>query len=68
MTIREAITSATARLEEAGVPDPHIDAEWMLEHVTGLDRLALRIHHAKELTQEQEQKGLKSRKATEPRL
>ena len=56
MTIREAITSAAARLEAAGVPDPHIDAEWMLEHVTGLDRLSLRIHHAKELTQEQEQR------------
>lgn len=56
MTICQAIQSAAEMLEAAGVPDPQIDAEWMMEHVCGLDRMQMRIHQAKELTTEQEQR------------
>ena len=56
MIILEALPTAVRLLEEAGVPDPRIDAEWMLEHVTGLDRFGLRIHANLELTAEQEQR------------
>ncbi len=56
MTIREAIVRAAEMLEAASVPDPRIDAELMLSHVTGLDRMALRLGMANELTKEQEQR------------
>ena len=56
MTIREAITQAASLLENAQIPDPRIDAEIILSHVTGLDRLNMLISGAKELTAEQEQR------------
>ena len=56
MTIREALVSAERMLAEAGVPDPHIDAQWMLESVTGLSRMQQKLQSAKELTPEQEQR------------
>jgi len=56
MTIREALASAEAMLKEAGVPDPYIDAEWMLESVSGLDRMQMKWNQETELTPEQEQR------------
>ncbi|MBP3646482.1 MAG: peptide chain release factor N(5)-glutamine methyltransferase [Clostridia bacterium] len=56
MTIREALLSAERRMTDAGVPDPHIDAEWMMEAVTGLGRMQQKLQSAKELTPEQEQR------------
>ena len=56
MTIREALLSAERRRTDAGVPDPHIDAEWMMEAVTGLGRMQQKLQSAKELTPEQEQR------------
>ena len=56
MTIREALLSAERRLTDAGVPDPQVDAEWMMEAVTGLGRMQQKLQSAKELTPEQEQR------------
>ena len=41
MTVKEALTEATAVLEEAGVPTPAVDAEWLLAHVLGVRRSEL---------------------------
>ena len=56
MTIREALLSAEKQLSDAGVPDPRIDAQWMMEAVTGLGRVQLKLQSANELTLEQEQR------------
>jgi len=56
MTIRQAIHQAAQQLEAARVPDPRIDAELILCHVTGLTRMNLLMSGAKELTKEQEQR------------
>lgn len=42
MTIREALRRAQAQLEEAGVPDADYDAQEMLAHLLGEDRLRMR--------------------------
>lgn len=42
-TAREILASATARLSRAGVPSPAVDAELLLAHVTGRERLMLRL-------------------------
>ena len=56
MTIRQAISHAASSLEAAGIPDPQVDAELILSHVTGLDRMNMRLMGANELTNEQEQR------------
>ncbi len=56
MTIKQAIQQATVAFEAAGVPDPCIDAELILCHLTGLDRMTLRMQGMTELTLEQEQR------------
>ena len=56
MTIREAIAHAAQALEASGVPDPRIDAEILLSHITGRDRMSLLLMGATELIQEQEQR------------
>ena len=56
MTIREAIAHAAQRLEAAGVPDSRTDAEILLSHITGRDRMSMLLSGATELTQEQEQR------------
>ena len=56
MTIRQAISKAVCAMEAAGVPDSRIDAELLLSHVTGLDRLRMLLAGANELTPEQEQR------------
>lgn len=39
MTIRETLRAAQLQLKQAGVPDPAVDAGWMLAHVMGVKRL-----------------------------
>ena len=56
MTIKQAILEAEKAFEAAGVPDPRIDAEIILSHITGLDRMSMLLGGAKELTSEQEQR------------
>ena len=56
MTIREALLSAEKQLSDAGVPDPRIDAQWMMEFVTGRGRIQLKLQSANELNPEQEQR------------
>ena len=52
MTIRQAILEAVQAFDAAGVPDSRIDAELILCHVTGLDRMNLLMSGANELTKE----------------
>ena len=69
MTIKQAILEAARVLEDAGVPDPRIDAEIILSHITGLDRMSMLINGRTPLTNEQEQRFsslLLSRAARKP--
>ena len=56
MTIKQAILEAEKAFEAAGVPDPRIDAELILAHITGLDRMSMLLSGSKTLTSEQEQR------------
>jgi len=56
MTIRQALSQAVQTLEAAGVPDPRIDAELMLCHTMGMQRMQLLLSSNQELTHEQEQR------------
>ena len=49
MTIRQCLAWATRTLSEAGVPDADYDAQEMLAHVLGEDRLCMRIDSGREL-------------------
>ncbi len=51
MTVAEALREAVARLAAAGVPDPEVDAEWILAQVLGGSRAALA--RAREVTREE---------------
>ena len=44
------------RLKKAGVPDPRIDAELILCHLTGMSRMSMLMQGTKTLTSEQEQR------------
>ena len=50
MTAREAVRGAAARLSGAGVPDPRLDAEYLLAELLGLTRLRLIADGDRELT------------------
>lgn len=54
--VRHTLLEAARALERAGVPDPRLDAEWLLAHVLGMDRLAMRMSGAAQLTPQQEQR------------
>ena len=56
MTIKQAILQAVEAFEKAGVPDPRIDAELILCHLTGMNRMSMLMQGATELTSEQEQR------------
>ena len=56
MTIKQAIGQAQRAFEAADIPDPRVDAELMLAHLTGLDRMSMLIQGATALTPEQEQR------------
>ena len=53
MTIREALSQGTARLQSAGVPDARLDAELLLAHVLREDRLRMRLDGARNLSDAQ---------------
>lgn len=42
-TLGTALAALTARLEDAGVPTPRVDAELLLAHVLGTNRTALKL-------------------------
>lgn len=54
--VRQVLIETTCALERAGVPDPRLDAEWLLSHVLGMDRLTMRMSGAAQLTPQQEQR------------
>lgn len=53
MNVGEALSWASQKLQEAKVPEPQVDAEWLLSHVLGTSRTALRLNRDKELSEEQ---------------
>lgn len=55
-TIRKLLTEAARQLEAAGIPDPALDAEYMLAQVLKLDRLQMLLKKADEISPEQEQR------------
>ena len=52
-TCRDALRAASGMLAQAGVPDPAVDAAFLLYHVTGTPHLLLRAEGWRELTQSQ---------------
>jgi release factor glutamine methyltransferase len=50
MTVRSALATATARLEEAGVESPRVDAEILVAHALGTTRSGLHADSRRELT------------------
>ena len=54
MTVGEALDRACLRLDEAGVGDPLVDAEWLAAHALGLTRSELALQERRELTQAEE--------------
>lgn len=53
ITCKEALGQAVNLLVAAGVPDADIDAWYLFEHVTGMNRSAYFLHKEEELGQEQ---------------
>ena len=51
MTIGEALKSAENRLKQVGVPEPALNAEQLLEGVTGTSRLLLRLNREDSLSE-----------------
>ena len=51
MTVRDALKQAEARLRE--IPDPRLDAEYLLAHVLGADRLQILLEKQRSLSAEQ---------------
>ena len=56
MTIQQALENAAQAFEAAGVPDPRVDAELLLSHVMGSDRLVMLMNRSTVLTAQQEQR------------
>lgn len=52
-TCRDALRAASGMLAQAGVPDPAVDAAFLLSHVTGTPHLLLCAEGWRELTQSQ---------------
>lgn len=50
MTIRQALAQATRSLAQAGVPDAAYDAQAMLAHILGEDRLSMRVDSGREVS------------------
>ena len=55
MKIRESLVQAAACLSQRSVPDPHIEAEALIRHVTGIDRTGLFSAWNAHLTPRQEE-------------
>ena len=43
MSVRDLLVAATKELEQAGVPSPRVDAEWLLAHALGISRTELYV-------------------------
>jgi release factor glutamine methyltransferase len=41
VSVRDLLVAATEELEQAGVPSPRVDAEWLLAHALGISRTDL---------------------------
>ena len=41
MNLKNAYRNGTERLRASGVPEPELDAWYLLEYVTGIDRLLI---------------------------
>jgi len=54
VTVGEALGRACLRLDDAGVEDPLVDAEWLAAHALGLTRSELALEGHRELTQAEE--------------
>jgi len=54
VTVGEALGRACLRLDDAGVEDPLVDAEWLAAHALGLTRSELALEERRELTQAEE--------------
>ncbi len=50
LSYRQALRRTQEALSAAGVPDPALDAEWLMVYVTGMDRLRLRLEGARTLS------------------
>ena len=57
MTLAEALAAAAERLAARGVPDPHVDAEWLFAKALGCTRAELALARARELTPEEEEEA-----------
>ena len=57
MTLAEALRAAAERLAARGVPDPQVDAEWLLAMALGCSRAELALARARELTSEEEEEA-----------
>ena len=66
MTLRHLLDAIVARLDAAGVEGPRRSAEWIVEHATGAQRVALYARPDTEVTPEQQQHAerLAARRAT----
>ncbi len=66
MSYRDLLASAAAELEQAGVPSPRVDAEWLLAHALGISRTELYTDGAGPLGPERERlfRELVARRAT----
>lgn len=53
MTVGEALAWAVQKLQEAGVPEPRTDAEWLLTHILKTSRTSLKLNSESPLTDEQ---------------
>ncbi len=68
-TIQTTLETITERLERAGVPSPRVDAEALLEFVTGFSRSALILERHRELDPdvlEQLESRIRRRESREP--
>ena len=54
MTYREALTVTTSLLKEAGVPEPSLDAWYLLSHAAQLSRSDFYLREEEELTEEEQ--------------
>jgi len=66
VTLAEALRAAAEQLAARGVPDPQVDAEWLLAKALGSSRAELALAHVRALTPEEEEEAaaLVARRAT----
>lgn len=52
MLLSKVLQDATSKLRAAGIPDPQLDAEWLIAWLLNCRRTDLHLNHDQELTQE----------------